>query len=364
MTLSPYIKTGRLRLRPLTSDDGPAVIAHLGQLDVARMLTSVPHPYPPSLFPDWLAGLHERAGETWGVEADGVLVGCASLTRHAHPAEGLSLGYWYAPQVWGRGYATEVGATLRDAAFAETGVAWLFARRIEDNPASGRVLEKIGFVETGTMRHFSEARKEAVTSVTYELTRRWWLIESAADVPTLQTQRLVLRPLMPEDDARIAELVDDLEVSRWLALVPHPYRIEDARTFLAHSARLTRRGNSLNLAVAQDDGTLVGLVGVRDLGGVPEIGWWLGRPFWGRGLMSEAVEAVLDHVFARGVELVVAGAFEQNLPSLRIQQKMGFKITGGGKKHCLALGQDLPHLATMLARRDFAARSRHATGSQ
>jgi RimJ/RimL family protein N-acetyltransferase len=135
--------------------------------------------------------------------------------------------------------------------------------------------------------------------------------------------------------------------------VPHPYTVADAERFIAEAALRARRRQGLDVAVVLE-GELVGFVGAM-LDRQPRIGWWLGRPYWGQGLMTEAVRAVLAHLFGQGVPAIEAGAFAGNAPSLRIQEKLGFEVVGEDTRSCLALGQDLPHVATRLTRDRFLA---------
>jgi RimJ/RimL family protein N-acetyltransferase len=178
----------------------------------------------------------------------------------------------------------------------------------------------------------------------------------------IRTARLTLRAPRLADSARLAALVGNLEVSRWLARVPHPYREPEAHAFLVQAAENAHWGIAASFAIERaGDGMLIGMVGADDLDRpVAHIGWWLGEPYWGHGYMSEAVEAVLTHVFARGVTRLRSGAFAGNARSLRIQEKMGFAVTGTSLQHCLARRVDLEHTDTMLTAEAFAARGGRA----
>ena len=169
------IETGRLRLRAFAGGDRVAVERALGRWEVARMMTSVPHPYPRdgfAMFLDRVRRDRAAGGAVYAVEAEAQLVGCVALSAHVEGM--LALGYWVAPQAWGRGMATEAAAAARDAAFSHTSVPALFARRFHDNPASARVLEKLGFVQTGTLETWSEPRRARTASLTYRLDRDVW----------------------------------------------------------------------------------------------------------------------------------------------------------------------------------------------
>ena len=101
----------------------------------------------------------------------------------------------------------------------------------------------------------------------------------------ITTSRLLLRPPVMADAPAIARLVGDFEVSKWLSVVPHPYTLADARAFLRSGVGPWQRAITL-------EGALIGLVGIG-----PGLGFWLGRPYWGQGYMSEAAAALVGAWF-------------------------------------------------------------------
>lgn len=141
---TPVLTTARLRLRPLAAADEAAVVIRLGDPAVSRWLTHVPHPYTPDDFGDFMARDISNPGALWVVEEDGVLCGIVGL-------HGGELGYWYGREAWGLGIATEAGRVVVADAFA-TGAAELTSGHADANPASGRVLAKLGFEDRGPKR--------------------------------------------------------------------------------------------------------------------------------------------------------------------------------------------------------------------
>jgi 8-oxo-dGTP diphosphatase len=121
-------------------------------------------------------------------------------------------------------------------------------------------------------------------------------------------------------------------VSRHTAAVPHPYGEADARAFLAQSARLFAAGGGVNLAVEPvDQPGLIGCVGVAVDGGKAEIGYWIGRRFWGRGFASEAVKAALPVIFEDlAADEASADVLSVNPASFRVLEKAGFVRAGAG----------------------------------
>src|SRR4051812_33716654 len=104
---------------------------------------------------------------------------------------------------------------------------------------------------------------------------------SKMSAETLETTRLTLRAPARSDAARLAKLANDAAVARMSARIPHPYALADAESFLTH----LEAGQEQVFAIEHGEDGLVGMIGLHDTGGVgPEVGYWLGQPYWGRGL--------------------------------------------------------------------------------
>lgn len=144
---------------------------------------------------------------------------------------------------------------------------------------------------------------------------------------TVETARLRLRPLAAADAARLAELADDWDVARQTGALPHPYALADAQAFL--DAQASAPDHARAFAV-EHRGDLAGVMGFHDCidGPWPEMGYWLGRPYWGAGLATEAARAGLGWAADRGWRAVAAGHFIDNPASGRVLEKAGFLYTG------------------------------------
>lgn len=156
MKTIPTLVTERLILRPFTLEDAPTVRALAGEREIAEM-TTVPHPYEEGIAEEWISshqGAFER-GElvTWAIahKEDGVLLGAISLSidKTNRLAE---LGYWVGKPYWGRGYCTEAAKEALRYAFEALSLNRVQARHMTKNPASGRVMQKIGMTYEGTLR--------------------------------------------------------------------------------------------------------------------------------------------------------------------------------------------------------------------
>lgn len=164
----------------------------------------------------------------------------------------------------------------------------------------------------------------------------------------LITPRLTLRPPLPPDAADLALGIANPAVARMLTSPPWPYEEAHASQWIERC-----RANTRDLVFTIHRERLIGVVSVewRQEGADPELGYWLAEPWWGRGFMTEAASALLDHAFATApVEAVGSGAFADNRASLRIQEKLGFATTGVNELWSNARGARGPGIRTRLTR--------------
>jgi RimJ/RimL family protein N-acetyltransferase len=161
-----------------------------------------------------------------------------------------------------------------------------------------------------------------------------------ASTPVLETARLVLRAPRLEDAKAIARLANDRRIAENTTRIPHPYRVADAESFI----EAVNKTDSERAWLVTRDGTPIGACGLAQLDGpAPDLGYWLGAAFWGKGFATEAVRAVIDHAFAElGYEAVQAGARVTNPSSRRVLEKCGFQWTGVGLYRIRALNSSAP----------------------
>ncbi len=152
----------------------------------------------------------------------------------------------------------------------------------------------------------------------------------------LDTARLRLRRLEPGDAAAITELAGDWEVARWTALVPHPYGPDDAAAFIA----LQSSGDQVTMAVERRlDGALIGVIGFGPGQAGFEIGYWIGRPYWGKGYASEALRRATRLAFANfDLPSLTAEILPDNAASTRVLARAGFSRAGSGERDLPARG--------------------------
>ncbi len=158
-----------------------------------------------------------------------------------------------------------------------------------------------------------------------------------------------LRPVQPGDAPRIAELIGDWEVVRWLSAVPHPYALADAVAFI--DRQLKPEGPMARCDAVVVDGQLAGVVGIDRRRRGMEVGYWLGRSYWRRGIMGRAAAEVTAAFFATSGETQLnSGYFSGNDASAAIQKRLGFVVSGEGLLFNRAEGRRLPHVETVLTR--------------
>ncbi len=164
------IATERLTLGPLTKADAPRLAEIGGVPEVARMMLSFQAPWPVTEAERWIAAARYegRPGFRLAIrEREGrVLVGVIGLSE---PPE--TMMYFIAGDRAGRGYATEAARAFIDWAFPRFGLAAISADHFDDNPASGRILRKLGFSETGRGTHRNPLRLEPAPVTLYRLSR-------------------------------------------------------------------------------------------------------------------------------------------------------------------------------------------------
>lgn len=179
MEHQPPIRTARLLLRPYADADAPEVQRLAGEPLVADTTLTIPHPYPEGVAEMWIA-THEAAwtsgrGAVFAVARleDDRLVGTVGLTLKPE-LRSAELGYWIGVPFWGHGYATEASRAIVDFGFTILAIDRVHAHHFERNPASGRVMQKIGMVEEFFRRGAIEkgGRREDIRG--YAITRAQW----------------------------------------------------------------------------------------------------------------------------------------------------------------------------------------------
>lgn len=146
----------------------------------------------------------------------------------------------------------------------------------------------------------------------------------------IECDGFLLRPFVPEDAQSVTRHADNIRI--WNNVrdqFPHPYKRTDADAFIALAA---------GKKPVQDFAIVIGGDAVGGIGYVPgtdiervsaEVGYWLGEPYWGRGVTSAAVKALAAHIFATtDIQRLFATIFSHNAASMRVLEKAGFRPVG------------------------------------
>lgn len=162
------IKSKRLKFRTFSPSDAPSIAALAGDWDIARMTARIPYPYTVAQAEHWVATLPE-CEFVRAVILDGHLIGAVGY----YPCDDGSaeIGYWIGKPWWGQGYATEAANALVRHCFSKIRFGRLTCCHFVDNPASARVIAKLGFKEVGACKAYCEARRRDVETIRYELRR-------------------------------------------------------------------------------------------------------------------------------------------------------------------------------------------------
>lgn len=153
----PQLETERLILRPFGIADAAEVMRLAGDRAVADTTSNIPHPYKEGMAEEWISKHQESFDMDQGVtlaitrKADGVLIGAISLMgmTKGHQAE---LGYWIGKPHWNKGYCTEAARVILQYAFCDLALIRVHSCHFGRNPASGRVMQKIGMRREGRRR--------------------------------------------------------------------------------------------------------------------------------------------------------------------------------------------------------------------
>ena len=174
-------------------------------------------------------------------------------------------------------------------------------------------------------------------------------------IPVLETKRLVLRAPRLEDMDQIAALANNRRIAEMTSTIPHPYGIKGAQAWL--STIVVAEGGTTFGIFLKETNALIGACGYAPREeSTPEIGYWIGEPYWNRGIATEAARAVIDHAFTEGgLALLLGSCRVTNLASRRVLEKCGFQWTGAGLCSVRALGASVPSDRFRLDQRTWAS---------
>jgi ribosomal-protein-alanine N-acetyltransferase len=178
-TEQPTLTTERLTLRPFIADDAFDVERLAGMREIADTTLNIPHPYPHGGAAEWIlthaTAWNEGSNATFAIvdNATGRLAGAISLMIKPEHRR-AELGYWIALTSWNRGYATEASQRIIDFGFEVLGLHRIEARHFVRNPASGRVMQKLGMKPEGIERDWAIKWDRFETLAVYSILEPEW----------------------------------------------------------------------------------------------------------------------------------------------------------------------------------------------
>lgn len=161
-------------------------------------------------------------------------------------------------------------------------------------------------------------------------------------IPTLRTSRLVLSPFTLDDALEVQRLAGDAQIAATTVNIPHPYPDGAAERWIARHQTEFFEGHGVVFAIREPrGGAIMGAIGlvIDDDNRRAELGYWIGAPFWRRGICTEAARRVLEYAFTElGLHRIHAHHLAFNVASGRVMQKIGMKREGVLRQHHLKDG--------------------------
>ena len=181
-------------------------------------------------------------------------------------------------------------------------------------------------------------------------------------VPTLETDRLILRRLEVSDARIVQQLAGAREVAEMTLLMPHPYPDDAAEPFIRGTWEAAAQGKDFTFAVTcKADSVFVGIISIHgnSTHNRAEIGYWIGVPYWGNGYATEATKAVIALGFETlNYNRIYAGYFTKNPASRRVQEKAGMTFEGILRQDVIRWGVPQDHgMCAILREEYFRAKS-------
>lgn len=157
------------------------------------------------------------------------------------------------------------------------------------------------------------------------------------------TKKFTLRPFKKTDAKNIAKYINDQTIYNNTLRIPYPYKLKDANEWLARTLPQYRKRKPSKFYLAVEvKNEVVGFIGLMEIQGghKAELGYWLARKHWKKGIMSEAVKEIVDYGFKKfGLVRIYAYVFPHNKGSQKVLIKNGFRKEGMLRKNIIKDGK-------------------------
>lgn len=155
----------------------------------------------------------------------------------------------------------------------------------------------------------------------------------------LQTKRLILRPLKDSDAKNIVENINNLNVTKWLLVVPYPYTLKDSKKWIKENKKKWKKKKKESYGFGielREEKSIIGGIGIHNFNkfqGKASIGYWIGEKYHKKGYGTEALDALLKFAFNKlKLRKIEAGVFAGNPSSGKLLEKFGAKQEGLKRK--------------------------------
>lgn len=173
----PVLETDRLLIRGFELSDVPAVQELVDDIDIARSTLHIPHPYTLEMAEEWISA-HKENFETGisiefaiALKKTGEIIGAVGISSIDAEHEKAEIGYWIGKKYWNNGYCSEAAKRIVQYCFEELKLNRVYALHFSTNPASGKVMKKIGMKKEGVLRQNIKKWDEFVDTPIYSILR-------------------------------------------------------------------------------------------------------------------------------------------------------------------------------------------------
>lgn len=147
-----------------------------------------------------------------------------------------------------------------------------------------------------------------------------------------ENKKFTLRTIQKGDEFDLAKNINDKTISRNTATIPYPYKLKDSKEWVGKYLKNQKKKEpgEISLAIVIN-GEVAGSIGLHKIikNHKAEIGYWLARKHWGKGIVSEAVKLVTDYGFKKlKLRRIYGGVYSFNPPSMRVLEKNGYQCEG------------------------------------
>ena len=161
--------------------------------------------------------------------------------------------------------------------------------------------------------------------------------------PTIETERLILRPFTPDDAPELQRLLNDRDIAATTLNIPHPYEDGMAEEWIGRHQERFDKGEGVSFAIThREEGSFIGGIGldINKEHENAELGYWIGKPYWNSGYCTEAARAVVRYGFeVLRLNRIHAAHMTRNAASGRVMQKTGMKHEGSQKQQIKKWGK-------------------------